>query len=171
MCASDSPILGNRYSRPTNRRRRRSAPLRRRRYRNGGRSSGRRTSRLTKFECGVARQRRKRQQGAAGHQTFVSILGIRFRLRSASRAIAAEERNYPKAIGRSVMNATRSMIVMTAALLSTAVHAQYTVGIVKIGILTMPSVYCAWTAVLKSAAVITIILRVAFMTLLPIAFG
>ena len=40
------------------------------------------------------------------------------------------------------MNAMRSMIVMTAALLSTAVHAQYTDGIVKIGILTdMSGVY------------------------------
>jgi branched-chain amino acid transport system substrate-binding protein len=40
------------------------------------------------------------------------------------------------------MNAMRCMIVMTAALLSTAAHAQYTDGIVKIGILTdMSGVY------------------------------
>jgi branched-chain amino acid transport system substrate-binding protein len=40
------------------------------------------------------------------------------------------------------MNAMRSMIVMTAVLLSTTVHAQYTDGIVKIGILTdMSGVY------------------------------
>jgi branched-chain amino acid transport system substrate-binding protein len=40
------------------------------------------------------------------------------------------------------MNTMRSMIVMAAALLSTAAHAQYTDGIVKIGILTdMSGVY------------------------------
>src|SRR5215475_13610592 len=40
------------------------------------------------------------------------------------------------------MTAMRSVIVMTAALLSTAAHAQYTDGIVKIGILTdMSGVY------------------------------